>query len=317
MAVGRGEAGDRLADPVDREDRLRQLLDRRLRRRLVRAGDDDRELELRSARPLLVQDVDRLDPVERVGERGEVGLAHVEPKDRGRDRQQEQRRAGRSDDRPAHDPPNDDRPEAASFFAVAGHQGNAQPIHPVAEDRQCRRKERQRPDDRHEHDRNRADRHRPEERIVEQEQPADRDHHGEAREEDRPTGGVARDVDRGELVAAMAPLRSESREHEQRVVDRHREPDEHDELARVRADGRHELAVEPEDPERGEQRGDREDERDDRRHDRPERDQQDDERERDRQPKRGVESAVDELLNLVVRERAVERVDPIARDRRP
>ena len=62
------------------------------------------------------------------------------------------------------------------------------------------------------------------------------------------------------------------------------------------------LAVEAEDAERGEQGRDREDERHDRGDDRAERDEQDQERQRDRQPERGVETAVDELLDVVVGE---------------
>ena len=58
----------RFADSVDREDRRRELLDRRLRRRFVGAGDHDVEFERRPAGPLLIEEVDRLDPVERVGE---------------------------------------------------------------------------------------------------------------------------------------------------------------------------------------------------------------------------------------------------------
>ncbi len=111
----------------------------------------------------------------------------------------------------------------------------------------------------------------------------------------------------------MPPLRPEAGEHEQRVVDCDRQPDEHDQLTRVWADRRDELAVEPENPECCQQRTDRENERDDRRHDRPEGDQQDDERERDRQAERGIEAAVDQLADLVVRERVVQRVDPVAR----
>ena len=42
-------------------------------------GHDHRQLEVGAGRLLLIQEVHGLDAVERVGERGEVGLAHVEP----------------------------------------------------------------------------------------------------------------------------------------------------------------------------------------------------------------------------------------------
>ena len=106
----------------------------------------------------------------------------------------------------------------------------------------------------------------------------------------------------GQLVAP-SPLRPEARDHEQRVVDRDGQADQHDELARVRADGRDELAVQGEDPERGEQRRDGQDQGHEGRHRRPEREQQDREGQRDRDPQRGVEVVVDERLDVVVGER--------------
>ena len=108
----------------------------------------------------------------------------------------------------------------------------------------------------------------------------------------------------------MAPLRPVARDHEQRVVDRDRETDQDDELAGVRAHRSHGLAVQTQDPERGEERRDRHDERHDRGDDRAEGDEQDEERQRDRQPQRRVQPAVDELLDVLVGERPVERVDP-------
>ena len=53
-----------------------------------------------------------------------------------------------------------------------------------------------------------------------------------------------------ERVPAGAPLDPEAGDHEQRVVDRDGEPDEHDQLGRVRADRPDDLAVDAEDPER-------------------------------------------------------------------
>ena len=73
-----------------------------------------------------------------------------------------------------------------------------------------------------------------------------------------------------ELVAS-SPLGAEARDHEQRVVDRDGEADQDDQLVRVRADRRDELAVQREHAERGQQRGDRQDQRHDGRDRRPER----------------------------------------------
>ena len=73
---------------------------------------------------------------------------------------------------------------------------------------------------------------------AEGDQAGQRDHHREAREEDRPAGGAARDLDRLGAVAAGPSLDPEAGDHEQRVVDRDGEPDEHDQLGRVRADRR-------------------------------------------------------------------------------
>ena len=47
------------------------------------------------------------------------------------------------------------------------------------------------------------------------------------------------------------PLDPEAGDHEQRVVDRDGEADEHDQLGRVRADRADDLAVDTQDPERG------------------------------------------------------------------
>ncbi len=112
------------------------------------------------------------------------------------------------------------------------------------------------------------------------------------------------------LWASVASFGAVARDHEQRVVDRDGQPDQHDELARIRADGIDRLAVDAEHAERREQRGHGQDQRDEGRHGRAERDEQDQERQRDRQPERLVETAGDELLDVLVGERSVERVDP-------
>ena len=111
------------------------------------------------------------------------------------------------------------------------------------------------------------------------------------------------------LRPPVPPLGPVARDHEQRVVDGHRQPDQHDQLARIGADGRDVLAVEPEDAERGQQRRDRQHEGDHGGHDRPERDQQDPERDRDRQPQGRVETAVDEFLDLPIGDGPIESVD--------
>ena len=66
---------------------------------------------------------------------------------------------------------------------------------------------------------------------AEGDQPGERDHDGEPGEEHRAPGGAARDLDRLGPVAAGAPLDAEAGDHEQRVVDRDGQPDQHDELA--------------------------------------------------------------------------------------
>ena len=103
--------------------------------------------------------------------------------------------------------------------------------------------ERQAADDRHEDHRDRAERHRVEQLVRQDVERRDRDHHGEAAEEDRAAGRAAGDLDGALRVRAAPPLRPEARDHEQRVVDGHRQPDEHDQLRRVRADRVEQLAV--------------------------------------------------------------------------
>ena len=162
------------------------------------------------------------------------------------------RNAGRDDEgqeRAAHRRPHDAAPRPAPLLARPAEERQAEPVHVPIQDRQQRGQERQRPDDRDEHDRDRADRHRAEQRVVEQEQAADRDHHRESREEHGPARGARRRGDGGQLVAP-SPFRPEARDHEQGVVDGDGEADQDHELARVRADGRDELAVQREDAER-------------------------------------------------------------------
>ena len=137
---------------------------------------------------------------------------------------------------PAHDPADEARPQAAPLLALPTEERDPAAVDAVTQDRERRRQEGQAPDDRDEHHADRADRHRPEDRHVDDEQPGERDHHGEAAEEHGAAGGRARDLDGVELVAAPSPLGAEARDHEQRVVDRDREPDQDDQLRRVRAD---------------------------------------------------------------------------------
>ena len=309
-AVGRRDRLDRLVEAVDRQGPLVQLLDGRLRRGFVRLRHDDLERQRGALRPFLVEQVDALHAVDRIRERGEVGLADVQPQ--GGERHEEQEPAGgdERDDRVAHDPAHDRRPHAAPLRPVATEERDPQPVDVVAEDGKGRRQERQRADDRDEDDRDRADGHRPEEHVVEQEQAADGEHHRQPGEEHGPPGRRRRDPDRFVRLAAVAPLRPVARDHEQRVVDRDRETDQDDELAGVRAHRIDGLAVQTEDPERGEERRDRQHERHHRGDDRAEGDEQDEERQRDRQPQRRVQPAVDELLDVLVGQRPVERMDP-------
>ena len=146
-------------------------------------------------------------------------------------------RAARPSSQPSAERPHRLTGPSGSAAARRGSQAAGPPeIHPVAEDRQRRRQERQAPDHRDEHDRDRADRHRREERHTEGDETGQRDHHRQPREEDGPARGAARDLDRLRPVATGAPFDPEAGDHEQRIVDRDGEPDEDDELGRVRAD---------------------------------------------------------------------------------
>ena len=120
---------------------------------------------------------------------------------------------------------------------------------------------------------------------------------------------LERRLDRLVDARAPLPLRSEARDHEQRVVDGDGEAHQHDQLARVRADRRDGLAVQPEEAVRGREARRGEEQRHHGGSDRAEREQQDQERDRDRQPERAVELVVDELLDVVVDERAGDDVD--------
>ena len=162
-------------------------------------------------------------------------------------------------------------------------------------------------------DRDRPDRHRGEQRDAEGDQAGQRDHHRQAREEDRAPGRAAGDLDRLGAVAAGPPLDPEPGDHEQRVVDRDGQADQHDQLRRVRADRARDLAVDAQDPERGQERGRRQDERHERRDDRAEGEQQDDERQRHRELERIVEAARDQRVDVVGDERAADGVDRQAR----
>ena len=139
--------------------------------------------------------------------------------------------------------------------------------------------------------------------------PGDRDHHRETAEEDRPAGRAAGGLDRRAAWAGPARRSDpEAGDHEQRVVDRDGEADQHDQLGRVRAGRRDELAEDAEDAEGREQRRHGQDERDDRGDERAERDEQDDERQADRD-ERPVEAAVDQVRDVLAGQRLADRVD--------
>ena len=163
-------------------------------------------------------------------------------------------------------------------------------------------------------DAHRSDGHRREQRDAEREQPAERDDDGDAREEHRTTCRARGGLDRVLDAHAPPPFRPEARDHEQRVVDRHREAHQHDQLGGVRAHRPDRLAVEAEQAVRGGEARERKDQRDRGRDDRAERDQQDHERDRDGQPQRAVEVARDELVDVAVQERAADDMDAGVRE---
>ena len=73
---------DRAAQAVAGQQIVREPVDGLLGRRLVRLGDHDLELQRRALGPLLVHEVDGLDAIDRIGERGEVALPDVQAQDR-------------------------------------------------------------------------------------------------------------------------------------------------------------------------------------------------------------------------------------------
>ena len=207
------------------------------------------------------------------------------------------------------------RPRA--LVAVAGEERDPSEVHAIAEDRERGRQEREAAEDRHQDDADGADRHRGEHVDAEREQAGDGDGHGDAGEEHRATGGAAGDLDRPVLVATEAALRAEAGDDEQRIVDRDGEADEQHELAGAGGDRSHELAVDPEDAEAGQQRGEGEDERDAGGDDGAERDQQDQERQRQRQLERAVEVGQDDLVEVRGHQRRAEGVDRVVGVARP
>ena len=164
---------------------------------------------------------------------------------------------------------------------------------------------------RHQDNADGADRHRGEHVDAEREQAGDGDGHGDTGEEHRATGGAAGDLDRPVLVATEAALRAEAGDDEQRIVDGHGETDEQHELAGAGGDRSHDLAVDPEDAEAGQQRGEGEHERDARGDDGAERDQQDQEGQRQGQLERAVEVGEGDLVEVGGHQRRAEGVDRV------
>jgi hypothetical protein len=109
----------------------------------------------------------------------------------------------------------DDRPQPAALRSVTSQERDPEPVDVVAEDSERGRQERQRADDSDQDHRDRADGHRPEEVVIEQEEPADREHHRQAGEEHRPAGRRRGDSDGLLLYAARAPLSPVAGDHEQ------------------------------------------------------------------------------------------------------
>ena len=125
--------------------------------------------------------------------------------------EEEQKAADRTRaDRTAHDRRARTAPRPAAFVAVATEEGTRPVSTPVAKDGEHSRQERQAADDGDEDHADRADRHRAEDRIVEQEQPRDRDHHREAAEEHRAAGRAAGGLDGAQLGRGRAAARSGS-----------------------------------------------------------------------------------------------------------
>jgi hypothetical protein len=146
LAVLRRRDVDRLAQSGELEALGLEALDGRLGRRLVGLGDDDRELELEALRPLLVEELDAGDAIDRIGEAGDIGDAGPQVEDRDGEGEQQRGRGDRHDDRAGHDAVDQRGPEAAAF----GSRGppiepteRRAPPRPDRPERECGRQARQ------------------------------------------------------------------------------------------------------------------------------------------------------------------------------
>ena len=133
----------------------------------------------------------------------------------------------------------------------------------VAELRQHDRQQRDRDERRDERDQHAAVAHRAQERQRQRDQREQADRDGDAAEHDRAAGGLHRPLHRLVAAAAVRALLAPARDDDQRVVDRHAEPDQRDQELDDRRDGG--QLGQPEQQQEGRH------DRDDRHHERDER----------------------------------------------
>ncbi len=209
-------------------DPLRQLVERaytlrRVRRRvrILHRDQDPRAHLLGKRLAQLLVDVARLDAPR---QRAHVGRGDRQSEERRSEQQYESERRQQHQDGPSHHPGGDAVPHAVESGDPAHRQSPG--VDARSERHQQRGKERQRRDDGQQHDDHATQSHRRDERSLEEQHGAEADRDRETREHDRMPGGVER-RDEG-VVAARTPfeLVAVARHDEQRVVDRHAEPDQ-------------------------------------------------------------------------------------------
>ena len=123
--------------------------------------------------------------------------------------------------------------------------------------------QRDRHERRDERDQHPAVAHRAQERQRQRDQREQADRHGDAAEHDRAPGGLHRLLNRLVAAAPVRALLAPARDDDQRVVDRHTEPEQRDQELHDRGD-RGELGEPEQQQERGHDRDDRHEDRDDR-----------------------------------------------------
>ena len=293
----------------------------------------------------MTDEIPRPDTFDAVRQRGDVARSGAELQlgDRERDGDQDGGCRNRGEYRPVCRGSNDRAPDTAPLAAVAGENRDAETDDPAVEDGERRGQESEAAQDRDQDDRDRTDGDRLEDVVVDQEQSAERDHDRQAAEEDGPAGSRTGDFDRTDLAAALpvllaqlgsdrlpvtgedaaqhaegadraaAAFGAEARYHEERIVDRDREADQNDDLARVLAYRGDELAVYPDQPHGAGNRAHCEHERHQGGHERPRRDEQDQEGDEQRREKQRIEAVVDVVAEVGIDEAVVEGVQSKAR----